>query len=434
MKFLFSAIPLYLLFCAVALAAVGDESGYDELDGIVAVVNDDVIMRSELEEQMNVILARLREEQTQLPPESVIEKQVLERMIVEKLQLQLARQNGIRIDDNALNENLQKIAQKNGMTLSDFRDLLEREGYRYDRFREDIRNQIAITELRKQMVDNRTKVSEQEVDNLLANLHGEGLGNRQYHLGHILIAVPEAANPEAIGKAQRKAEDILASLESGADFRETAIAESDGQQALEGGDLGWLEAGQIPTIFAEIVTKMQPGQVAGPIRSSSGFHIVKLLEERGGERYIITQTRVRHILLRPDDMTSEEQVRSRLLQLEKRINDGEDFATLARSHSQDSVSAANGGELGWVNPGDLVPQFEEAMNRLQIGEVSDPVETPYGWHIIQVEERRVHDSTDELQRSKARQLLRSRKNDEETEIWLRRLRDEAYVEYRLERQ
>jgi peptidyl-prolyl cis-trans isomerase SurA len=282
------------------------------------------------------------------------------------------------------------------------------------------------------MVGNRISASDQEVDNLLASLESSQMGNTEYHLAHILIATPDAASANQIKAASQHAEAIVAKLRAGADFTQTAIAESDAPTALEGGDLGWRSAGQLPSLFVDPVKEMQPGDVHDPIRSPSGFHIIKLVEERGDERHIVNQTHVRHILLKTDAVHTNETIKARMDQLEIRLRNGEDFATLAKSNSQDTISAAKGGDLGWVNPGDLVPKFEEVMNNTPKGQISQPFETEFGWHILQVLGRREHDSTEEYKRSKARQLIRKRKGDEELFLWLRRLRDEAYVEYRLD--
>jgi len=329
---------------------------------------------------------------------------------------------------------MQEIAKENGVSLTDFRTVLEREGFNYADFRENIRHQLAIAQLRQQMVGNRISISDQEVDNLLASLKASQLGNIQYHLAHILIATPEAASEEQIQKARQRADKIVAKLRAGADFTQTAIAESDAPTALEGGDLGWRSAGQLPSLFVDPIKEMHPGDIHDPIRSPSGFHIIKLIAQRGDERHIVKQTHVRHILLKTDAVHTNEAVKARMDQLEIRLRGGEDFATLAKSNSQDTLSAAKGGDLGWVNPGDLVPKFEEVMNSTPTGQISQPFKTEFGWHILQVLGRREHDSTEEFNRSRARQLLRRRKGDEELFLWLRRLRDEAYVEYRLDTQ
>lgn len=435
MKSLRFLIGLLLLFSLQALNAQTDEHqapGRQALNQIVAVVNDDVILRSELDSAIKEISAQLRQKDTPLPPRNVLEKQVLEKLVLERLQLQLAEANGIKIDDITLNNKMQEIAKKNGVSLTDFRAVLQREGFDYGEFRENIRHQLTIAQLRQQMVGSRISISKQEVDNLLASLESSQLGNVQYHLAHILVATPEAASEEQIHKARQRAEKIVAQLRAGADFTQTAIAESDAPTALEGGDLGWRSAGQLPSLFVDPVKEMHPGDIHDPIRSPSGFHIIKLLEQRGDERHIIKQTHVRHILLKTDAVHTNEAVKARMEQLEIRLRGGEDFATLAKSNSQDTLSAAKGGDLGWVNPGDLVPKFEEVMDNTPEGQISEPFKTEFGWHILQVLGRREHDSTEEYKRLRARQLIRKRKADEELFLWLRRLRDEAYVEYRLE--
>jgi peptidyl-prolyl cis-trans isomerase SurA len=427
-------LALFLPLLHAQTETTSPPPGREVLDQIVAVVNDDVIMRSELESATREVSAQLKEKNTPLPPQPVLEKQVLEKLILEHLQLQLADSNGIKIDDITLNNKLQEIAKQNGVSLTEFRAVLEREGYDYGTFRENIRHQLTIAKLRHQMVGSRITASEQEVDNLLATLEKSQTGNIEYHLSHILVATPDAASEAQIEAARRKADSIVAKLRAGADFTQTAIAESDAPTALEGGDIGWRSAGQLPSLFVDPVKEMHPGDIHDPIRSPSGFHIIKLVEQRGDERHIVNQTHVRHILLKTDAVHTNEAVKARMDQLELRLKAGEDFATLAKSNSQDALSAAKGGDLGWVNPGDLVPKFEDVMNNTAVGQISQPFETEFGWHILQVLARREHDSTEEYKRSQARQLIRKRKGDEELFLWLRRLRDEAYVEYRLDTQ
>lgn len=422
-----------LLLSCLTLTNLGGSlsvSASEPLNSIVAVVNDDVVLQTELDAKLNLIREQLRMQNTALPSEDVLRQQVLERVIVDKLQLQLAAINNIQVDDETLTSNLRNIAEQNKMDLDQFRTVLEREGQNYASFREEIRNQITLARLHQQMVGSRINITEQEIDNLLTNEKTWGDSEKEYHLAHILIAVPEGASPEQIKTAQLKAQETVDKLRSGTDFAATAVAVSAGQTALEGGDLGWRKAGQLPAVLTDAIIGMQAGQISDPIQASGGFHIVKLLELRGDGRHVITQTHVRHILLTADDVLPESEVRIRLEQLRDRIIGGEDFAQLARSHSKDKVSASKGGDLDWVGPGDLVPQFEETMNQLNPKEISQPVQTRFGWHIIQVLERRDHDSTDEFKRNKARELIRKRKNDEELALWLRRLRDEAYVEYR----
>jgi len=427
-------VTCLLQFTSICIAA--DAGEYTEtrrpLNQVVAVVNDGIIVSSELGAAIVEVEKQLQAKNTQIPSRDVLAKQVLERLVVEKLQLQIAERSGTSIDDNALNEEIRTLAKENGMTMTDFRAVLERDGYDYPAFREDLRKQLLIQQTRRQMVGSRIKVTDQEVDNLLDSLNASGKADVEYHLAHILVSIPEAASPEQIASAESRANKLLERLRGGADFTSMAIAESDAQTALEGGDIGWRSIGQMPSLFVEPVKLMQAGQVSDLIRSSGGFHIVKLLEKRGDERHIMRQTLARHILLKPDVVNTDEDNLVRIQQLEIRLRGGEDFATLARANSQDTGSAAKGGDLGWLSPGDTVPDFETAMNALAPGEISAPVKTQFGWHLIQVQKFREHDSTEEFERNKARNLIRSRKYDEELFLWLRRLRDEAYVEYRLE--
>ncbi len=434
-------LPRFLCLLALALLTssaaaetpTGDSAaGAVVLNRIVAVVNDGIILSSELDSTLASVRSQLLAKGAQLPAEDVLLRQVLERLVVEKLQLQIADANGMAIDDSTLNSELLNIAQKNNMTLEEFRSVIEQEGAGYSEFREDIRKQLLIQELRRQMVSSRIKVSDLEVDNLLIMLRESGKSEVEYHLAHILVAIPEAAGPEQIAAAEQRAGNILARLRDNADFAQIAIAESDGQTALEGGDIGWRSIGQMPGLFVDPVQGMQPGDISDLIRSTSGFHIIKLIEKRGDERHIMRQTHARHILLKEDELHSDAENRARIQQLLLRLQGGEDFAELARTHSQDTISATRGGDLGWLAPGDTVPAFEKAMDELAPGEISKPVKSRFGWHIIQVLEYRDQDNTEEYERNRVRNLIRARKYDEELFLWLRRLRDEAYIEYRID--
>lgn len=404
----------------------------EQLNRIVAIVNDKIIMSSQLEAAITDIVAQLQEKGTPVPEQAVLVRQVLERLVMETLQLDLADINGITVDDASLNEEARKLAAQSNLTLTEFREVLESQGYSYAEFREKLRKELLIQQVRRQMVGSRITVNEQEIDNMLASLKASGQGDVEYHLAHILVAIPEAAGPDEISAAEQHAGNILARLRSGGNFTDIAIAESDAQTALEGGDIGWRSLGQMPSLFVEPLKTMQVGDVSDLIRSPGGYHIIKLLAKRGDERHIVSQTKARHILLKPDEVNSDEEVQQRIEQLMIRLENGEDFGTLARAHSQDPLSAARGGDLGWLSQGDTVPEFEEQMNRLEPGELSKPFKSQFGWHLVQVMERRDHDSTEEYERSKVRQLIRSRKYDEELFLWLRRLRDESYVDYRIE--
>lgn len=403
----------------------------EELDKIVAVVNDDVITFTALKGETQLVVNELRRRSSQLPPVEILLRQVLERMIMEKLQLQLAERTGIRVDDNTLNATLRRTAAGNGMSLAELRQEVRASGQSFARFREELRQQIQIRRLHQRYVNNKVNVTEREIDNFLANQERQGNLRREYRLLHILIAVPEAASPETIAEKQARAEEVLQQINNGADFKQTAMAYSDSRLALEGGDLGWRSSGELPRLFAETAPKLEVGATSDILRNASGFHIIKLDGKRDGEQSIITQTKARHILLKTNELVSDNEAETRLWQLKERIEAGQDFAQLAKVHSTDTTSARAGGDLDWVSPGDMVPEFEEEMLKLSPQAISAPFKSRYGWHIVQVLERREHDNTEQARRSKANRVIRQRKIEEELQTWLRQLRDEAYVENRL---
>lgn len=403
------------------------------LDRILVVVNNDVLTQSELNTELLTITQQLRQQNIEIPPQEVLQKQVLERLILRHLQLQLAESTGIRVDDDTLTRALDTIAKQNNLSLSEFRDILIRDGFDFAVFRENIRHEIIINRLRQRQVDSRVNVTEQEVSDYLATRGTQtaSAGN-EYRVGQILIALPEAASPEAVKTAQTRAQQVLERLRAGDDFSKMAISHSDDPQALQGGDLGWRTVAQLPSLFVDTVPQLQPGEISNLIRSASGFHIIKLLEVRGEVQHVVRQTQARHILLRANELTSEQDVQNRLEQLRQRIEGGDDFGDLARANSEDTATASNGGALGWASPGDFDPRFEEAMSTLKPGETSAPFQSSFGWHIVQVVEHRDHDNTREFQRNQAREAIRQRKIEEQTQIWLRSLRDEAYVEFKAE--
>lgn len=404
----------------------------EEIDRIVAVVEDGVILESELLQKLDAVKRNLRQANTSLPPDSQLARQVLERLIIDKLQLQLADKAGIKIDEETLRGAVQQIAQRNNMSPEEFRQSLRAEGIDYAEFVDQIRSEIAIGRLRSSQINSQIKVSDREIQNYLeSHAFSQGGSDRQYALAHILIATPQAASPAQVQKARDKAENLLKEIKAGLDFKQAALSASDSEHALKGGELGWRKKSEIPSLFADLVDHMKEGDVEGPIRSSSGYHLVKLLAVRGGEPHILTKTRVRHILIKPNEVLSDSEAKQKLLTLKDRIENGEDFGVLARAYSDDKGSAIKGGELGWVRPGALVPAFEEAMNRLEPNRLSEPVQTQFGWHLIQVLERQQSNDSDEFRRNQAREEIFKRKVEEETELWLRRIRDEAYVEIRL---
>ncbi|WFP52342.1 peptidylprolyl isomerase [Methylomonas sp. EFPC3] len=403
------------------------------LDRIVAVVEEDVILERELNTEVAAISNKLSSSNVMVPPEFVLRKQVLERMVVDKLQRQMAAKSGIQVSDEMLNASVADIAARNGMSVDAFRSELARQGMDYKGFEDNLRNEIIINQLRGREIGARVKVTDAEVQHYMETQSKAGQSGGQYHLGHILIAVPEGASASAIQKAKDKADQVIADLRGGKDFKQVAVGVSDDDNALKGGDLGWRSIGQIPSLFTDIVGTMNQGDVSEAIRSPSGFHIIKMLETEGGSQHIVTKTKVRHILIKTNELVDDAEAQKRLLALRDRINDGDDFAALARAHSDDKGSAINGGSLDWVGPGALVPPFEEAMNKLGINEISAPVQTQFGWHMIQVLGRESQDNSEQFRKDKIRDEIRKRKIEEETELWLRRLRDEAYVEIDLDR-
>ncbi|MDH5377538.1 MAG: peptidylprolyl isomerase, partial [Gammaproteobacteria bacterium] len=373
---------------------------------------------------------QLMERNTRLPPAKLLNRQILERTVVKQLQLQLAKATGIMVDDTALNNTLETVASQNNLSIRELRNTLEKDGLDFAQYRESIREQMILGQLLRREVHSRVSLTEQEIDNFIATQTVQGGTDDEYKLSHILVGLPEAATPESIKIAKTKANRLMQNINNGADFNQTAIAESDGPNNLEGGDLGWRRAGQLPTLFAAEVVNMKKGELRGLIRSPSGFHIIKLDDKRPGKRHIVTQTLVRHILIKPNELNTETDVISRLRQLKQRAESGDSFSDLARSHSDDRASAVKGGDLGWTNPGDMVPQFEAAVNRLKKNEISEPFQTQFGWHIAQTLDRRNQDNSEEFGRNQAREFLRQRKADEMQESWLRQLREEAYVEIR----
>ncbi|MDX5332675.1 MAG: peptidylprolyl isomerase [Gammaproteobacteria bacterium] len=426
------AAGLLVLLCllAVPLWAAPPADGV-LLDRIAALVNEDVITHSELESRLQQVARNLPD--GRLPPREVLRRQVLDRMIIERLQLQFAEQIGIRIDDGTLNRTMQEIAQGNNLSLPAFREQLLAEGIDYDDFREQIRDEMTITRLRQRQVDSRVSVSDREIDDFIASQAGAVDRDVEYRLSHILVSVPEAASPEDIRQARDRAQALRTRIvEQGEDFEQVAIAESDGQNALQGGDLGWRPSGRLPSLFSRPVTLMEIGDVSELIRSPSGFHLIRLADRRGGQQSSVLRTHARHILIRPSAVLTSTEAREQLLSLKRRIEGGESFADLARANSQDPGSARQGGDLGWADPGQFVAEFEEVMNALEPGQISEPFQSPFGWHILEVIERRQHDNTREQLRARAREYIRDRKREEELEVWLRRMRDEAYVELRLD--
>ena len=404
---------------------------YVPLDRIIAVVNEDVIMQSELEAKIRTVREQIQQQGAQVPPTSVLENQVLERLIQNRVQLQLAERAGIRVDDESLNRTISNIAASNNVSLTQFREILEQDGYSYETFRENMRNEITLTQLRKRHVENRIVITEKEIDNFLANQEIQGSFSTEIRLSHILLSLPEAATDNEIEQVKQMATKVREDLLAGADFAETAATVSDGGTAGIGGDLGWRKSNDIPSLFAEYIPEMKKGDISEIIQNPSGFHIIKITDMQSDSENIVEQTRARHILIKTDQLGTSSQAKAKLEQLLLRIKNGDDFAMLAKGNSQDTLSAIEGGELGWRSPGELVPEFQRAMDALDINEISKPFQSSFGWHIVQVLERRDFDNTESVKRGKARLAIRNRKLEEAMQNWTRRLLDEAYVEYRL---
>lgn len=404
-----------------------------EVDRIVAVVNSDAITLFELRSRTEQAIAQLRGRNVTPPPREDFERQVLERMIYEKVQLQHAEETQMRIDDRMLEAALGRIAESNNMNATQLRSAVERDGIPWPRFREDIRKEIILSRLRDREVESRVVVTEGEIDNYLANPERKADQREEFNVSHILLRVPEGASPETLIRLKARADAAMEQLAKGEDFARVAASYSDAPDALSGGSLGWRPLDRLPQLFADMLPNLKPGQVSEVMRSPAGFHIMKLVEKRGGEGASdtrVSQTRARHILIKTSEVVNDAEARRRLISIKERLDNGGDFEELARANSQD-LSAAKGGDLGWLYPGDTVPEFEKVMNALEPGKVSEPVQSPFGWHLIQVVERRVEDVSTERQRAAARLALRERKAEEVYQDWVRQLRDRAYVEIRL---
>lgn len=416
---------------AVVLAGANHAGAREVLDRVVAVVNDSVILESQLDESVEMLSRQLAMEGQRTPPPGPFRRQVLEREIINRIQLERAERAGIRVSEEAVNNAVAGIARNNNLTLDQFVDLLASEGMDFESFRQEIRTQMIIQQLRQREIQQRVNITEREVDNFLSNQARNDTRN-EYRLRHILLSVPDEDDQQAVEQARALGEEIRQRALEGEDFSELAMRYSDSQQALEGGDLGWRRRARLPTLFEDLVDELETGEISRLIRGPGGFHLVKLEDRRGSDPIMVEEIRARHILIRPTRLKPEAQVIEQLRGIRQRVLGGENFAELAPAFSSDSVSAAQGGNLGWVRPGQLVPEFEERIRDMRPGEVSEPFESRFGWHIVEVLDRRERDMTTEARRSRARQAIFQRKAEEETERWLRRLRDEAFVDIRLE--
>jgi peptidyl-prolyl cis-trans isomerase SurA len=400
------------------------------LDRVIAVVNDEALTQYELDEMKRIVLAQMKASNVRPPAADALDTQVLERLIIDRALQQFAKENGVRVDDQMVERTILRIAQENKLTPEELRRALEREKIPYAKYREDIRREVTIQRLREREVDSRVQVSEAEVENYLATVAAQAGGENEYLLAHIMVAVPEQATPDQIDARRRRAEDALQQINGGKEFSQIAAAFSDAPDAVQGGDLGWRTPARLPSVFVNAVKEMKKGDVSPVLRSPGGFHIVKLNDSRSRNApTVVEQTHVRHILVRVNETTSESDAKAKIERIKDRIDTGGNFADQAKVNSEDA-SSTKGGDLGWVNPGDTVPEFEQAAAKLKPGEISGPVRSPFGWHLILVEERRTQDVTVERRRDVARNAIRARKADEQFGEFTRQVRDKAYVEYK----
>jgi peptidyl-prolyl cis-trans isomerase SurA len=423
-------VTIFAMSLALAAAAFAQAPAAPvPLDRVLVVVNDEAVTQWDLSEQRRVMLSQLRASNIAPPPNDVLDKQVLERLIVERALLQFAKDNGIRVDDTTVERTILRVADENKLKPDEFRKVLEREGIQYANYREDIRRQIIVQRVREREVDSKVTVSDAEVDNYLATVASQS-GEDEYLLSHVYITVPEQATPDVVDVRRRRAEEALAQIKAGKDFAEVAASYSNAPDAATGGTLGWRSRARLPSVFADVVRTMKPGDVSAVIRSAGGFHVVKLADVRNvNQPTVVDQTHARHILIKVNESTSEAEGKARIDRLKDRLAGGARFEDVARANSEDA-SSARGGDLGWISPGDTVPDFDRAMAALAVGQTSEPVRTPFGWHLIQVVERRKQDVTQDRRRDQARQALRQRKSDEQFDDFVRQLRDRTYVEYK----
>ena len=398
------------------------------LDKVVAIVDEDVVLESEVQRRLATIYAQIQQSGTQPPPQEIVVQQVLERLISERLQLNMGYSAGIRITDAELNDAMARIASSNQLTMEQYAEQVHASGSTLSNVREEIRNEMILMRVQQGQVMRRIRISNQELDNFLNSEEGRFMTSPDVNVGHILLPVPSGKNNEEVNAILQRAQGLLEEANNGTDFRQLAIANSADQTALQGGDLGWRKMAQLPGVFIEAVEKLEIGQISEPIRSDAGYHLIKLYERKGGGEQLIEQHFARHILIKPNEIRDEETVVSQLTELRERIKAGEDFALLTKEFSEDPGSALNGGELGWSTPGMFVPEFEQTMGSIELNEVSAPFLSQFGWHILQVTERRNQDFSENITRNRAQNLLRQRKYEEELQVWLQEIRDEAFVE------
>ena len=433
LKKLISFFQIVFILLAMIISSYGyskTESSIQKLDRIIAVVDQDVITEKELQEKINSVISNLKNQKIEIPSESVLRKQVMERLIANSIQIQLALQTGLKINDAQVDKTIERIAEKNKLNVVDFKKTLEKDGTNFYKFREEIRNEITIAQLKEREVDSKIVITDGEIDNFL-NAQSKEVQD-EYEVAHILIRVPEDVSPEKLEKLKNKAEEASKQIQSGKNFTQVSSAFSETPNALEGGSLGWKKASDLPTLFVDALKKIEVGLLTPILRSPNGFHILKLINKKGSSPpLVIEQTHVRHILIKLSEITSENEGRQKLMGIKERLENGIKFEDMAKQYSEDP-SATNGGDLGWINPGDTVPEFEKTMKQLNINQISDPIKTPFGWHLIQVLEKRSQDMSKESARIQSRQQIKIRKSEEAYQDWLQELRDRSFVELRLE--
>ena len=440
MRQVISSVPTWMVLGFVAALVVQDNARAQTrelatqgelLDRVVAIVNDGVVLDSDLEAQVEQVSERLRQQKLELPPQNVLRQQVLERLMLQEIQLQRANHAGVKVSDEMLNAALQDVAKRNGMALTQLPDALKQQGIDYTEYRDEIRKEMMLQMLRQRDVLQHISVTPREIDQFLDRQARAPSERNEYNVSHILIAVGQESSPMQQEAAAKRAQEVYERARSGEDFAKLAVAYSNSQTALEGGALGWRKGSELPTFLADVIAKLKPGEISEPLRTPTGYHIIRLNEVRGGTGTAVEdQVHVRHILMKTNELADDATVRGKLEALRERILKGEDFAAVAQVTSQDPGSAAEGGDLGWSGPGTFAPEFEQAIATLKDNEISEPFHTQFGWHIVQMLGHRRFDNSDEIKRRQAMEAIRASKADEETELWLRRMRDEAYVEFK----
>jgi len=421
-----------LLLVSLLLAALPVRSETEQLDKVIAIVGEDVVLQSELQERTQSVMQRLRESGNPQPPtETELRDQILDQLVLERLQMEMGRRYGIEVSEQQVDQTIQRILRNNQMNEAQLEAELSQQGQSMAGFRDQIHRDLWVNEIQRAIVNSRIEVNERDIESFLASTDGKFATAPDYRLGHILLSVDNGAEEAEVEEIKRKAESIRQQLIDGADFSQMAITHSNDARALEGGDMGWRKLEQLPTLFADVVSELTEGDVSEPIRSGAGFHILKVHETRGGGKQIVEQTKARHILIKTSEILSDEQAEAKLRELRQRALEGEDFAQLAREHSEDTGSMLQGGDLGWANPGQMVPAFDQTMQETPIGEISEPFKSRFGWHILMVEDRREQDLSDLVLRNQAANMLRERRFDEELQSWLAEIRDEIYVEIKI---